>query len=196
MASHSITRITQTLDATCNVDFSTCSSLMSSFANQLRDSENCGQDYTNENPIVRQAYDGFLAYSPLYQASCLKDSSGSYCYADAITNVSSPSDSYVYFLPLGISLPGGSRPTCSTCLKQTMAIFAQSAGNLSQPISIDYSSAATQIDAGCGPNFVNASVTPIQGSAKSAAAEGVKGMVQGVPVLLALLMVGAFWMGF
>ena len=191
MASHSITRITQTLDATCHVSFPICSSLMSSLAVQLRDPENCGQDYINENPVVRQAYNGFISYSPLYQAACLKDNTGNYCYANAITNTSSPSDSYVYFLPLGVTLPGGSRPTCSTCLKQTMGIFAQSAGNLSQPISEDYSSAATQIDAGCGPNFVNASITPIQGSATSGA-EGRTGTVRGLPLILGVM--GAFWL--
>lgn len=32
-------------------------------------------------------------------------------FADAITNSFSPSDSYVYYLPLGLSLPGGARPS-------------------------------------------------------------------------------------
>ena len=116
---------------------------------------------------MRQAYAGFLSYASLYQASCLKDGRGNYCFANAITNTTSPTDSYVYYLPLGVNLPGGSRPTCSPCLQQTMAVFAETAGNLSQPISTDYVSAATQIVSGCGPNFVNQSVTPIQGSEPS-----------------------------
>jgi len=52
---------------------------MSSFANQLRLDSNCGQDYKNQNPVVLQAYDGFVGYEPLYQAGCLKDPSGNYC---------------------------------------------------------------------------------------------------------------------
>ena len=96
------------------------------------------------------------------------DDNGSYCYADAITNTTSPEDSYVYFLALGISLPAGSWPTCSKCLQKTMAIFATAAANLTQPVAGTYVTAAQQIDQGCGPTFVNSNVTPIQGSASSA----------------------------
>jgi len=138
---------------------------MSDLANELRWDDNCGYDYDDENALVLQAYNGLIAYQPLYQAGCLKDSEGNYCFADAITNMTSPSDSYVYFLPLGIALPGASQPTCSSCLQQTMQIFASAASNLSEPVSADYSSAALQIDVGCGPNWVNSSVTPIKGSA-------------------------------
>ena len=150
----------------------------------MRDNSNCGADYTLENPIVRQAYAGFLSYAPLYQASCLKDGGGNYCFANAITNTSSPTDSYVYYLPLGVNLPGGSRPTCSTCLQQTMGVFAETAGNLSQPISTDYVQAAMQIDSGCGPTFVNQSVTPIQGSEPSKSA-AVAATVVHLPFLVA-----------
>ena len=141
---------------------------MSTLANELRDDANCGQDYYLENPLVRQAWNGFVAYAPLYEAGCLKDSLGTFCYANAITNTTSPEDSYVYFLALGIPLPAGSWPTCSTCLQKTMAYFATAAANLTQPVSQTYVSAAQQIDQGCGPNFVNSNITPIQGSASSA----------------------------
>ena len=82
-------------------------------------------------------------------------------FADAITNTSSPTDSYIYYLPLGIALPGGARPTCSQCLNKTMAIFANAASNASQPISANYISAAQEIDLGCGPNFVNATIPAV-----------------------------------
>lgn len=49
-------------------------------------------------------------------------------------------------------------PTCSQCLKDTIAIFATAAGNRSQPMSLTYTSAATMIDLNCGPNFVNQTV--------------------------------------
>ena len=164
-----MTTITQTLDATCNVVFPVCNSLMDSLARQIREDGNCGQDYDNENPLVRQAYNGLLSYGVLYNAGCLKDNSGSYCFADAITNTSSPTDSYIYHLPLGMSLPGGSRPTCSSCLQQTMGLFAQTAENASQPINIDYVTAAEQVDLGCGPTFANQTISVIKGSEPSAA---------------------------
>lgn len=109
--------------------------------------------------MVQQAYAGFLAYEPLYHAGCLQDSStGSYCFADAVTNSSAPSSSYVYYLPLGVSLPAASSPACTECLQNTMAIFAAAAGNASQPVSGDYAGAAGLIDKTCGDAFVNGSV--------------------------------------
>ncbi|KAM3418366.1 hypothetical protein BST61_g4365 [Cercospora zeina] len=110
------------------------------------------------NPSVVQAYNGFLAYDALYHAGCLDDSSGRYCYANAVTNASSPTSSYIYYLPLGVELPGGSRPACTTCLQNTMAIFAQAATNRTQPLNGDYQSAASQIQMNCGPTFVQATV--------------------------------------
>ncbi|KAI9724891.1 MAG: hypothetical protein M1812_000167 [Candelaria pacifica] len=157
-AAKSIVRITQTLDATCNANFTQCSSTMSSLSQQLVSSSYCGTDYKNQNPIVLQAYNGFVSYEPLYQAGCRRDSSGGYCFADAITNTSSPSDSYPYYLPLGVSLPGASRPTCSTCLQNTMQSFSSAAANKTQPVSQVYSNAAQQINIGCGPTFVNTTV--------------------------------------
>ena len=143
---------------------------MASLAASLREDDNCGADYDDNNALVMQAYNGLVAYQSLYQAGCLKDSQSNYCFANAVTNASSPSDSYIYFLPLGIALPGASRPTCSECLQETMAIFADAASNLSQPISTDYAAAAVQIDQGCGPTFVNSTVTPIQGTQPKSAA--------------------------
>ena len=143
---------------------------MGSLAQQLRLDANCGADYTLQNPTVRQAYNGLVAYDPLYKAGCEKDESSNYCFAAAITNSSSPSDSYIYYLPLGVSLPGGSQPTCSGCLKNTMSVFNAAAMNKSQPINGDYASAAQLIDLGCGPGFVNATVP--QGGGGSGSTSG------------------------
>jgi hypothetical protein len=52
---------------------------MQSLAVELQSDANCAVDYTNDNPQVLQAYNGLLAYEPLYQASCLRDDDGSYC---------------------------------------------------------------------------------------------------------------------
>lgn len=215
MASRSVLRITQTLDATCNVALPTCSKLMNAFAIQLKQDGNCGQDLKNQNPVVVEAYDGLVGYEALYRAGCLKDSDGDYCklffsfsvkktplcihpwltgtastgFADAITNTSSPSDSYIYYLPLGISLPGGARPTCSECLNRTMAIFATAASNASQPISTNYVRAAQQIDLGCGPTFVNATIPPAKSEAVGAVAGIYSSVVSIVAVMSVLLLI-------
>lgn len=167
------------LDVSCNVDFQQCSSLMNYFATELTKDSNCGADYKAENPTVRQAYNGLVAYAPLYQAGCLKDSEGSYCtstrfkqteqsrvltylklgFANAITNSSNPTDSYPYYLPIGITMPGGSRLTCSSCLRDTIHTFWTYTGNKTQPISNTYAAAASQVNIQCGPHFVNESVS-------------------------------------
>ncbi|KAF2095513.1 hypothetical protein NA57DRAFT_67903 [Rhizodiscina lignyota] len=177
-ASKSLVRITQVLDASCDVSFNTCNSIMSDLAVQLKDPNNCGTDFTNNNPIVLQAYDGFIAYQPMFQAACQKDKKGTYCFADAITNTSSAADSYPYYLPLNIELPGGARPTCDTCLQETMSIFANAASNASQPISNTYKDAAQQINIGCGPDFVNSTI-----SVRTGGASAMDGMVAFAPII-------------
>jgi hypothetical protein len=52
---------------------------MNGLARELVAETNCAVDYSNDNPQVLQAYNGLVAYEPLYQASCLRDSEGSYC---------------------------------------------------------------------------------------------------------------------
>lgn len=52
---------------------------MSRLAQDIRKQSNCGQDYTDQNPLVIQAYNGLIAYEPLYRAGCLKSATGSYC---------------------------------------------------------------------------------------------------------------------
>ncbi|EMC94786.1 hypothetical protein BAUCODRAFT_56498, partial [Baudoinia panamericana UAMH 10762] len=156
-AERSLVRLSQVLDATCNVNFTACSATMSWFAQQIQLQSNCGADLALQNPMVVQAFNGFLGYAPLYHAGCLTDTTGSYCFADAVLNQSAPSGSYVYYLPLGVQLPAGTRPTCNTCLQNTMSIFASAASNKSVPLSEDYTAAAQQVDIDCGPNFVSTS---------------------------------------
>ncbi|MCJ1458711.1 hypothetical protein MMC28_009085 [Mycoblastus sanguinarius] len=176
-ASRSVESITTTLNASCNIVFPVCSSLMSSFARTMVTDTACGEDFKRQNPIVRQAYNGFLAYDVLYNASCThstpspaNNNSANYCFADAVTNTSSPTDSYVYYLPLGVQLPAGTMPTCDTCLQNIMSMFAKVASNKSQPLNLDYMSAATLINEGCGPNFVNANVPNASGKSSSSVA--------------------------
>ena len=167
-ATKSVEAITRTLDATCKVVEPACNSLLSSFASQLRQDANCGNDYRRQQPLVLSAYNGLISYEPLYKAGCEKDERGDYCFANAITNASSPTDSYPYYLPLGIGLPGGSQPTCSTCLKNTMTIFNQAANSKTQqPLAGNYQAAAQMIDVGCGPGFANQTLTVSRSAGQS-----------------------------
>ncbi|MCJ1336213.1 hypothetical protein MMC09_001489 [Bachmanniomyces sp. S44760] len=174
-AEQSASAVTATLDATCAVVYPACATLMSSLASSIVLDQNCGSDYRSENPLVLQAYNGFLAYPSLYTAGCLRDADGNYCFANAVTNTSSPQDSYPYYLPLGIALPPGqAAPSCDECLKDTMGVFDDAAANQSLPISIHYTDAAQQINGACGANFVNATITPIKGSSpQSKTSDGV-----------------------
>ncbi|KAL8940837.1 MAG: hypothetical protein Q9211_002088 [Gyalolechia sp. 1 TL-2023] len=189
-ATKSMGAITRTLDATCNVDHPPCITLLSSFASQLRQDANCGDDYRGQQPLVVSAYDGLTSYEPLYRAGCAKDERGTYCFANAITNATSPTDSYPYYLPLGISLPGGSQPTCSTCLRNTMATFSQAANTkMQQPLAGNYRSAAQMINVGCGPGFANLSM-----SSKSAGQSSLAATARRRPSLGVFL--GVFAVGF
>ena len=142
---------------------------MTYFGQQIILDSNCGQDYRQENPLVRQARNGLVAYTPIYNAGCLKDAeTGNYCFSDAITNTSNPSDVYPYYTALGLALPASAKPTCSKCLQDTMSVYASSAPIQAQPVSGTYVNAAQQIDLSCGSQFVNASV-PVAVAKSSAA---------------------------
>jgi hypothetical protein len=142
------------MDATCNVDFAKCGSIMAAYKSKIRQQDNCGADYTAQNPFVTQAHVGLSSYRVMYRAGCQKTSAGAYCFADAVTNTSSLEDSYPYFLPLGISLPTDAHPSCSQCTKRVMETFASAASDRSQVISNTYLSAARQLDKSCGPGWI------------------------------------------
>lgn len=169
--------LTQTLEATCNVNFNQCNSLMGSLAQQIQQQSNCGADLKLQNPTALQALNGFIAYAPVYSAGCQLTDTGSYCYAAAATNQSSYESAFIYYLPLGVALPGGAAPTCNACLRTTMGIFAQAATNRTQPLSQTYNGAAQQIDMLCGPTFVQAARVSGAASAVSASSGGVLGLL-------------------
>ncbi|CAK7213196.1 hypothetical protein SCUCBS95973_001718 [Sporothrix curviconia] len=156
-AEKSLVSITQVLDATCAANATFCTTYLSQLATNLTDSANCGADYKLGNSIVVQAYLGMIAYQPLYAASCLTDpDTGAYCYANAITNLTTTANVYFYYLPLNNTLPtSGSEPSCNWCLQQTMNVFWSSSADRKRPIANTYLSAANQVDTICGPSFVN-----------------------------------------
>lgn len=112
-------------------------------------------------------------------------------FSDAVTNATSPTDSYVYYLPLGVSLPGTTSPSCSSCLQNTMSVFASAATNRSQPISKIYTAAAAMIDLTCGAQFVNSS-TPVHPStgAASLVSQGLGGLGSAALLLALIIVVG------
>ncbi|KAJ8065756.1 hypothetical protein OCU04_006426 [Sclerotinia nivalis] len=197
-ASKSIVRITQTLDASCSANAQSCSNLMNSIASNITSPTACSTDLTAANPLVTQARLGLLAYSTLYTASCLKDpTNGAYCYAQAVTNTSSPTDSYIYYLPVNVSLPGGSQPTCNSCLKNTMAVFEQAGAVRSSAIAGTYEQAAGMVDVQCGPGFVNASLPAaavVTGAASSVRMEGGGAAMNGMAGLLMLWIMVLRWL--
>lgn len=118
--------------------------------------DNCGDDYSLGNSVVVKTYLAMLAYSPVYTATCLKDPETSmYCFANAVTNLTNPSNPYFYYLPLNMSLPGSSVPSCNDCLQRTMSVFHAATADRTQQIANTYRSAAEQVNTICGPSFVN-----------------------------------------
>jgi hypothetical protein len=188
-AEKSLVRITQTLDATCAANQTICVPLMASLASNITTSAACETDYNSLNPLITQAHLGLLAYQTLYSASCLRNpTTSAYCFADAVTNSSSSTDSYIYYLPLNVSLPGGSQPTCNSCLKNTMAVFDAATADRKNAIASNYIAAATQVNVQCGPDFVNASLA-------AAVASGSPGaLVPGNMGILALGMLVLGWL--
>ncbi|OLN96720.1 hypothetical protein CCHL11_02272 [Colletotrichum chlorophyti] len=148
--------IVKVLDATCSADVTFCTEFLNGVAGNLTLDANCGSDYTAGNPIVMQAYLGLKAYEMLYKATCLTDPDTSmYCFANAVTNLTTPANVYFYYLPLNMSIPGSANPTCSSCLKRTMEIYQTFTSNRKLAIASTYEEAAKQVNTICGPEYVN-----------------------------------------
>ncbi|KAK1984818.1 hypothetical protein LZ30DRAFT_779567 [Colletotrichum cereale] len=148
--------IVRVLDATCSADVQYCTGFLEGVAGNLTLDANCGSDYQSGNPIVMQAYLGLKSYEMLYKATCLTDPDTSmYCFANAVTNLTTPSNVYFYYLPLNLTLPASANPTCGSCLRRTMDIFQTFTTNRKLPIASTYEDAARQVNTLCGPEYVN-----------------------------------------
>jgi hypothetical protein len=173
---------------------------MSKLGRQIQESGSCGDDHQKQNPTVLRAYTGFITYEPMYHAGCLQQQSNSssstsgkasnsttssYCFTDAATNNASFQDNYNYYLPLGMQLPPDVKPTCSQCSRDTMALFAASASNKSQPLSVTYNPAARLINGACGNNFVKADVQA-SSAAGAATLAGQSGVLTAVTLAVVL----------
>lgn len=132
---------------------------MQKAARNLTETENCETEWKNGLSTVMQAYRGLMSYEMMYTATCLQDpDSENYCFATAVTNTSTPSDTYLYFLPYNLSMPGSSTPSCTWCNQETMGIFHAAASNRRQLIATTYEGAARQVNTMCGQSFVNSTL--------------------------------------
>ncbi|KAJ8120885.1 hypothetical protein O1611_g10247 [Lasiodiplodia mahajangana] len=159
--------ITRVLDAACDANLTMCTDYFNDLASDLIDDSNCGKEYDRQNALVVQAYKGMKTYEVVYRATCLTNSdanSSSYCFANAITNASTASNSYLYYLPFNSTLPPTAVPACGSCTRQTMEIYQAATSNRKADISLTYPSAADQINSNCGTDFVNTSLAVATGS--------------------------------
>ncbi|ROW12732.1 hypothetical protein VMCG_00478 [Cytospora schulzeri] len=155
-AEKSLVSISTVLDHACMANATRCTSYLGDMAKNLTDSANCGSDYAAGVPTVTEAFLGLISYPVMFSATCHKDpDTHVYCFGNAVTNTTNPTETYFYSLPLNKTLPGGTVPVCGSCLRDTMNIYQVATANRKQPIAYTYASAAEQVDMLCGPNFAN-----------------------------------------
>lgn len=162
-----------------------CTSYLTRLAQNLTAPENCQAEYNRGFASVVDAHLAMLAYAPVYGATCLRDpGTGAYCYANVITNASNPSSAHFYFLPLNKTLPGTTIPNCGPCLQQTMDLYQAATADRTQPISRTYASAAEQVNAVCGPDYVNKTLAEATVPSAAALGRSVTWLGAAMPLLL------------
>ncbi|KAG5930097.1 hypothetical protein E4U53_002305 [Claviceps sorghi] len=177
-AQKKLVSIVKVLDATCAPNVIKCAEVMSQAALNLTSEANCKNEYERNQTQVLLAYRGLRAYNVMYSAACLQDpDSNSYCFANAVTNLTAPSNSYLYFMPYGLALPGSSKPSCNWCTRATMGIYHEAGADRGQPVAAKYEDAAQQVNTLCGPNFVNSSLPAAESTALSTRAPSGPGLM-------------------
>lgn len=158
--------LVRVLDATCAANVTYCTDFFNAAAANLTTEENCKAEWKAGNSIVKQALLGFEAYEMMYKATCLQNPEDDmYCFANAVTNTTSASDAYFYFLPYNLTLPGSSVPSCDWCTQGTMAIFHAASADRNLYIAETYEPAARQVNTICGASFVNDTLPKAEESA-------------------------------
>ncbi|ELR05955.1 hypothetical protein VC83_08199 [Pseudogymnoascus destructans] len=171
------------LDHSCAAPAS-CAPYLSSLASSLNST--CRLDLSGSNPTATMALTGLLAYPSLRTATCLKSSTGSYCFADAITNSTSDEDAYVYYLGVGNQLPATTSMTCNQCLRDVVGVFGAAAANRTSPVARVYAEGARVVNGVCGKGWVNETV-PMALTGAAASPRGFGGVV--VAVMVGVMMV-------
>lgn len=147
------------LDVACSQPVSECASIMKSVADEMLQSDNCGPDYQSGNSVVQGTYRDFMAYEPMYRATCLTNpDTQNYCFVDAVTNTTTPDDYNVYFMPLGSRLRAH-HLTCNECLQATMNVYAQWATIDGQSLDTTYVPSARNVNSVCGAGFAKTNIT-------------------------------------
>ncbi|KAF8342630.1 uncharacterized protein EI90DRAFT_2902734, partial [Cantharellus anzutake] len=158
-----LTLLTATLYGTCNTVPSPeeCVQVENWMSANMDDPAVCAKDKDNENSIVLEAKGGFDQYLMMREVGCLvNNQTNAYCFAEAVAN-SSPSDAYYYNIPLGLPLPPTTVPSCNTCTREVMKIYARYAENSMYDVSKTYSSAANFSNTKCGRGYVPQVDTPL-----------------------------------
>jgi len=162
-AQTNLTALSSIVWGTCNTDLSqdVCSSNMAWFASTLQSV--CAEDLSARNVMVSQTLQGLQAFDLMRTAGCLPDqTTNTYCFVEA-AHSSNPADLYFYQLPIGISLPNGTTPSCSSCAKSLLALYSQALQNATKGTLDDlqktYASGATLADKQCGAGYAQASAT-------------------------------------
>jgi hypothetical protein len=128
-AQTNLTLMNSIIWGTCNTTTSNaqCVLNMGWFAMALQ--TQCSQELTQLNAMATSTLTALQAFEVMHDVACLSDStSNTYCFIDAVQDPN-PSDSYYYQLPLGIPLPSSTTPSCSSCNKKTMSIYANALQN-------------------------------------------------------------------
>ncbi|KFZ10926.1 hypothetical protein V501_04972 [Pseudogymnoascus sp. VKM F-4519 (FW-2642)] len=166
---------TALLDHSCAAPAS-CAPYLSSLAATLNST--CALDLSRSNPTATMALTGLLAYPSLRTATCLKSPTGSYCFADAITNSTSDEDAYVYYLGVGNELPSTTKMTCNKCLKDVVGVFGAAAANRTAPVAAVYAEGAAVVNGVCGSGWVNETMpNALTGAAGALGGSGITGVV-------------------
>ncbi|KAK0203449.1 hypothetical protein DFS33DRAFT_1383701 [Desarmillaria ectypa] len=153
-----LTELNTVIWGTCNptVGYSQCVMNMAWFASTLK--TQCEADIADNNSNAIDTLASLQAYSTMYTAACLTDpTTDTYCYVNAVHN-SDPSDLYFYELPLGISVPNSSTPSCSACTKSLMTVYADGLDNSSTSGLLDdlrksYPAAQELATGNCGSDY-------------------------------------------
>ncbi|OAA38043.1 hypothetical protein NOR_06788 [Metarhizium rileyi] len=165
-AQKELVSLVKVLDAACGAEVTRCTSYMRKAAQRLTTDGNCKLEFENNQTQVVEAWQGLRTYNILYSATCLQNpSSNSYCFANAFTNLTSPSDAYLYFLPYGSPLPSASTSSCGWCVQNTMSLYHSASANRGQLIASIYEDAANQINSLCGPDFANSTLPAAENGA-------------------------------
>ena len=104
---------------------------------------------------------GLQSFNLMRSAGCLSDQpTNSYCFVEA-AHSTNPSDLFYYQLPLGISLPNNTTPSCSSCAKSLLSLYAQALQSASKGTLADlqktYLSGEEVAVAQCGAGYAEAS---------------------------------------